>query len=147
MQRCGTISTPKYRSKTPIQNRVYSVFATVIRIPDVNFTIEKIYISHILIHLIVHDPLNLIQDLIHHKFWYTCVVYQNMYQNIWYRCNMYQNMYLFLIHIAILWCIIFFDTRNCTWMEISYKNNAQNDTPSDTRNKILIHHSIHHIYI
>ena len=37
------------------------------------------------------------------------------------------------------------DTRNYTQMDRSHKTITQNDTPNDTRNKYLIHHSVHQI--
>ena len=58
---------------------------------------------------------------------------------------MYQNMCLFLIHIAI--CIIFLIHEIVHGWIDPIKTIAQNDTPNDTRNKILIHYPVHPIYI
>ena len=98
MQPYEVFSASTFVIETRFQDCVYSVFATVIRIPDVNFTIEKKNISPILIHLIVHDPLNLIQDLIHHKFWYTCV-----------RVSKYVSKYLIQMQYVSKY-VPFFDT-------------------------------------
>ena len=60
-------------SETLFQNRVYSVFATVIRIPDVNFTIE------INLELVLFDTYACTRpakfDTQRFDFWYTHIVF------------------------------------------------------------------------
>ena len=67
-------------SETPFQNRIYLVFATVIRIPDSDFLMKEIVSSHILIHLLVYQK----NDTY-------CNMYQNMYYIFCTRYNMYQK--------------------------------------------------------
>ena len=49
------------------------VLATVIRVPDVNFTIEINLGTHILVHILVHGLLNLVHNGF--DFWYTHVFF------------------------------------------------------------------------
>ena len=45
-RRCWVVFARNLVSETLFQNRIYLVFATVIRIPDVNFTIEKKHFTY-----------------------------------------------------------------------------------------------------